>query len=149
MMSPPPCPDPAALLERLKELTGQWSGVRPDGREVGVSYRSTALGSALVETWQLGPGIEALTVYHCDGADLMVTHFCPLGNQPRLRLSRCDGDRFHFEYQDASGLTPGAAHQQSFWLRLIAPDAFEREETYGGGDEPDEREYIYYRRIAA
>src|SRR5262249_13875281 len=47
--------------------------------------RVTAPGSAVLETLFPGEPMEMVSVYHRDGADLVMTHFCALGNQPRMR----------------------------------------------------------------
>jgi hypothetical protein len=138
----------AAAFERLKGLVGEWRGRRPDGREIGVAYRLSAGGSVLVETWTLGPGRESLTVYHMDGSALMATHFCPQGNQPRLRMMRAAGDRFDFTFHDATDLGPGEAFQHDFWIELGADGRITRSETYVQGEET-ESERITYQRVNA
>jgi hypothetical protein len=136
----------AAAFERLKGLAGQWRGRRPDGREVAVAYRLSACGSVLVETWDLGPGREALTVYHKDGGGLIASHFCPQGNQPRLRMIRAAEARFDFAFLDSTGVEPGQAVQREFWVEFGPDGSFTRGETYVEGDE-SETETITYRRV--
>ncbi len=138
----------ATAFARLKGLAGQWRGNRPDGREVEVDYRTSALDSALVETWNLGPGCEALTIYHMDGNDLMASHFCPQGNQPRLKMRRASGSRFDFSFHDATGVDPGEGVQQSFWIEIGEDGTITRSETYVQGD-TTESETITYRRVTA
>jgi hypothetical protein len=142
-------PAGAESFERLKALVGEWRGRTPGGRDIGVSYRLTAHSSALVETWDLGPGRESMTIYHMDGTELLASHFCPLGNQPRLALKRASADRLDFEFRDGSNLDPATdAHQQSFWIEFQGPDAIVRSETYReGGDE--ESEAVQYQRRPA
>ena len=48
-------------------------------------YAVTAAGSAVVETVFPGTEHEMVTVYHADGSDLVLTHYCMEGNQPRMR----------------------------------------------------------------
>jgi hypothetical protein len=141
---------PAAMpsLEQLKTLVGEWRGRTPHGRDIGLSYRLTANGSSLVETWDLGDGRESLTIYHLDGDILLASHFCPLGNQPRLALRRASADRLEFEFRDGTNLDPAAdAHQHSFWIAFHGPDAIVRSETYreGAGDETEE---VRYERLS-
>jgi hypothetical protein len=124
---------PRETFDRLKALVGAWRGQRPDGREIGVTYRLTAAGTVLVETWALGPGRESLTLYHMDGAELVATHYCPIGNQPRLQMTAALGDRFEFGFRAATDLEPGEAHQHSFWIALTGPAAIARGETYVEG----------------
>ena len=139
-------PAGAAAFQQLKSLVGEWRGQRPDGREVGVTYRLSARDTVLVETWHLGPGRESLTVYHLDGSELMATHFCPQGNQPRLRMSRAAGSRFDFTFHDATGLEPGQAVQHDFWIEIGADGTITRSETYVQGDK-SESETIRYERV--
>jgi hypothetical protein len=138
----------AAAFEQLKNLVGEWRGQRPDGREIGVTYRLSARGSVLVETWNLGPGLESLTVYHIDGSELLATHFCPQGNQPRLRMRQGAGSRFDFTFLDATGVEPGQAIQHDFWIEIGADGTIARGETYVQGDEA-ESETISYERVNA
>jgi hypothetical protein len=136
-------------FQRLKGLAGEWRGRTPHGRDIGLSYRLIAHGSALVETWDLGGGRESLTIYHMDGDVLLASHFCPLGNQPRLSLRRAAPDRLEFEFRDGTNLDPAAdAHQHSFWIEFQGPVAIMRSETYREGAE-DETEAVRYERAPA
>jgi hypothetical protein len=135
----------AAVFDELKGLVGPWSGRRPDGREVGVTYRLSACDTVLVETWNLGAGREALTIYHMDAGKLMATHFCPQGNQPRLRMRQVGGRRFEFTFHDATGVEPGAAVQHEFWIEIDSGGTITRGETYVQGSE-SESETITYAR---
>ena len=137
-----------AVFEQLKSLVGEWKGTTPKGRELSVSYRLTAAGTVLVETWALGPGRESMTVYHLDRDDLVATHYCPIGNQPSLRLKLPAAPaRFEFTFSSATNLPdPKAPHQHSFAVELLGPDRFTRSETYfeNGAGEP---EAVTYSRV--
>jgi hypothetical protein len=61
---------PSASLERLKTLAGEWVAAED--------------------------GDEMVTVYHADGPDLVLTHYCLEGNQPRMRAKGAQGSRFDF-----------------------------------------------------
>ncbi len=118
---------------QLSSLVGVWDGKFEDGRPHRVSYRLTAGGTVLIETWTLGPARESLTLYHLDGDALMATHYCPQGNQPRLQLSHTTGpkERLSFVFRDGGNLhVQGKSHQHAFWIELKGPDAFVRSETY-------------------
>lgn len=140
-------PTSVDVFERLKGLVGEWSGRSGSGRELRVSYRLLAGGSALVEHWTLSPTRDSMTIYHLDGAQLMATHYCPLGNQPRLRLQRpASMQELRFEFFDATNLPdPAAAHQQSFFLRFQGADSFVRGETYVEKGKPDSETVTFTR----
>lgn len=149
--------DAEAAFERLKTLLGQWQGTFDNGRTHQVSYRTTAGGTVLMETWSLGPGRESVTLYHLDGERLLATHYCPQGNQPRLQWIGDDADgRMQFRFVDGTHLeVPGKSHQHAFWLRLDGADRYTRSETYvENGSTPGERTEaqsdppVTYTRIA-
>ena len=73
-----------------------------------VIYRLTGAGSALVETDFPDSGHEMVSVYHLDGEDLRLTHYCAAGNQPRLKLDRASSTptRFVFVFDGGSNLDP-------------------------------------------
>jgi hypothetical protein len=106
--------DAKAAFARLKELAGTWkndvSGHGDEHRssENKVVYRLTGAGSALVETDFPGTGHEMISVYHLDGDDLRLTHYCAAGNQPRLKLDRAHSstDKLVFVFDGGSNLNP-------------------------------------------
>ena len=46
-------------------------------------YGVTAAGTAVMEALFPETDHEMLTVYHLEGNDLVLTHYCAMGNQPR------------------------------------------------------------------
>ncbi|HEX4130718.1 MAG TPA: hypothetical protein VHZ24_11805 [Pirellulales bacterium] len=74
-------------LDAFKALTGDWVAkqVGGDEKEFTVNYKVTAGGSAVVETISPGTDHEMVTVIHGDGPDLVLTHYCMLGNQPQMK----------------------------------------------------------------
>lgn len=133
----PPAPKPSqaeAAFARLSTLVGRWEGRFDNGRAHAVTYRLTAGGSVLLETWDLSPTRESLTLYHLDGDALVATHYCPQGTQPRLQLATAgdrDGGRLAFEFRDGTSLQSSErSHQHSFWIELRDDDTYLRSETY-------------------
>jgi hypothetical protein len=77
----------AHRFEALKGLAGDWVAVGEDGKptdKVESSIRLTSGGHTVQETLFPGSGHEMVTMYHLNGADLVLRHYCSLGNQPRL-----------------------------------------------------------------
>jgi len=137
-----------AAFTQLQTLVGEWEGKTEKGRALKVSYRLTANNTVLIETWTLGPQRESLTLYHMDNESLLATHYCPVGNQPRLRFKEGgSASLFAFEFVSATNLPkPEAAHQHRFEMELLDANSFARSETYlenGKGD----AERIVYSRI--
>jgi hypothetical protein len=111
-----------AAFARLKTLAGTWKGqlistdaaAKPKecpaghGAESTVTYRLTGAGSDLVETQFPGTCHEMVSVYHLDGEDLRMTHYCAMGNQPRVKLDRAHSrpDHLIFVFDGGSNLNP-------------------------------------------
>lgn len=121
----------ASLLERVKALAGRWEGVaywsdRPDDRQpVTMTYSLTGRGSAVVENFDPGTGPLMTSVYHADGEDLRMSHFCGAGNQPRLiaRPSSDEPDVIRFSFVDATNLgDPPAGHVHAAELEFVGDD---------------------------
>jgi hypothetical protein len=151
-------PSAADVFARMSALVGDWTGTFENGRAHLVNYRLSAGGTVLVETWALAPGRESITIYYVDGDELLATHYCPQGNQPRLRLiSGTNRDRFDFALKDGGNLSvPGGWHQHLMWLQLGDTDSFSRSETYvenGSTAEQiakvEEGGVVIYRRVIA
>ena len=124
--------DPHAEFLNLQKLVGQWRGINEAGEPVLVSYRLSANDSTLVEYWTFANDMDALTLFHMDGARLMATHFCPIGNQPRFILDQKTPSGFlKFEFLDATNLAnPKDPHGHAFDMHVIDNNTLERTETY-------------------
>ncbi len=97
-----------AAFERLKGMAGRWE-CKTEGQPLpDIVYKVTAAGSAVVETMFEGSDHEMVTVYHLDGDDLLLTHYCAAGNQPRLKLDRAasTADRLVFAFDGGTNLDP-------------------------------------------
>jgi hypothetical protein len=77
-----------AAFGRLKALAGEWESVAEGSSFPGtqkVSYRLIGGGSTVLETLFPGTKMEMVSAYHRDGKDLVMTHYCAAGNQPRFK----------------------------------------------------------------
>src|SRR5215475_7057857 len=69
-------------LSQIKALIGNWSGTfqwtsgRKDSGSMNATYYVTGNGSAVVENLMTESTPVMTTVYHLDGRDLRMTHFC-------------------------------------------------------------------------
>jgi hypothetical protein len=84
----PPVQDPR--FEFLKRLAGSWvsPSVEEGMPESTVEFRVTAGGHAVEEREFLGTPMEMVTLYHLEGKELVATHYCMIGNRPRLTAAR-------------------------------------------------------------
>lgn len=114
-------------FERIKSLAGEWVAAE-DGEmtkkgDLVARYAVTAGGSALVETVFPGSPHEMVTVYHADGPDVVLTHYCVEGNQPRMRARAVAGPRFDFEFEGGANIDPARdRHMHSASLEIVGAD---------------------------
>jgi hypothetical protein len=120
-----------AGFEKMKTLVGSWKGKDADGKAVAVSYKVVSAGSTVMETLDMMDTPEAMvTMYHVNGDKLMMTHYCSMGNQPRMRADKmsADGSMIAFTMYDASNLAKKTdAHMSKLVLTFKDADHFIQE----------------------
>lgn len=128
-------------IERLKALAGDWVSAE-DGEmakkgELVARYAVTAAGSAVVETVFPGSAHEMVTVYHADGPDLVLTHFCMEGNQPRMRAKAPHGARFEFAFDGGTNIDAKKdRHMNSATMEIVGVDEIRSVWTELAGGQP-------------
>lgn len=75
-------------FERMKQLVGTWQSETSEMGKVSVVYRLISGGSTLMETIMPGSDHEMVTMYHLEGDDFVLTHYCVIGNQPRMKAEK-------------------------------------------------------------
>src|SRR5688500_17353593 len=118
---------PAAQgLDKLKALEGEWidvDGVFGKKGDVAVTYLVTACGKNVVETFHISTPGEMVTVYHMDGTDLVLTHYCSGGNQPRMRSKGLNGNTLAFDFDGGANIDPAkTSHMHSATIEFISAD---------------------------
>ncbi len=129
-------------FKQLQGLAGSWKLTTPKSAgqsRFRISYRLISRDTALVETFGDPAGSITQTVYHLDGPNLMATHYCAQGNQPRLRLQTDSTDTtLHFAFFDVTNLKhPEDSHLIDLRFTLLKDGRTEREETYLSNGQKD------------
>ncbi len=122
--SEPSAMDAKAAFHRLRSLVGRWEA-KTDQANIQVTYELIAGGSALVERQLIENMPPMETVYYLDGSRLLLTHYCMLGNQPRMQATAFDAGtgELKFEFLDITNLaSPGALHMHSGTFRFVDDD---------------------------
>jgi hypothetical protein len=126
--------DDSSAFERLKTLTGnwegtyKWTGARSDEGKMNVTYSLTGHGTTVIENLGDENDPSMTTAYHMDNGVLRMTHFCGVGNQPRLKATSYDPEKgvINFEFVDATNLpTPDAPHVNGLRLMFVGKDAIQ------------------------
>ena len=115
--------DAQKALATLKTLPGTWEGpgMEGDGQhdKVRVDFKITGGGSAVMS--EILGHDDMISMFHLDGDRLLLTHYCAVGNQPRMQASMSpDGKTLTFNYLDATNLSsPNAGHMQKMILTIL------------------------------
>ena len=145
------------MFERFKALAGEWEGTfewshgRGESGKLKATYYLTGNGSALVENLIMGDAPTMTTVYHVDGADLRMTHYCGARNQPRLKATHVDESTgaIEFSFVDVTNATASPAYVNAFRIQFDGADRINLRFTFGGGSGKGAIENIALRRVAA
>jgi len=130
--------DTKTAFARIKTLKGTWKSqinsddqspdhkekAKHDAAEPPVVFSLTGAGSAVMETQFPGTGHEMVSVYHLDGNDLRMTHYCAMGNQPRVKLDRAHStpDKLVFAFDGGTNLDPEKDHHIHGLTITFLPD---------------------------
>lgn len=111
------------VFDQLKGLDGTWEG-NPEGEgeeaeaeaeaagPVKHEIQVSAAGTVVMETMNPGTDGEMINMYHLDGDDLLLTHYCAGGNQPQMRLDLAESteDLLVFDFVGGTNLDPATDH---------------------------------------
>ena len=118
---------PDTSLAPLKFLVGEWKGTDTDGKPYKTTYALSSGGTNLTETLTPPDSPPMTTMYYSDGDHLMLTHFCSLNNQPRMRAGGVkEGDKsITFAFVDATNLkNPTDVHMHQLSIEVKDHDHF-------------------------
>jgi hypothetical protein len=128
-------------FEQFKQIAGTWEGKEVEGRmgmDVRAVYRVTSGGSAVVETLFPNTDHEMVTVIHPDGNDLLLTHYCMVGNQPQMKApGTSDVKEVAFKFVRATNLkSPDAMHMHEVTYTFVDNDTLRSKWTHYHGGKP-------------
>jgi hypothetical protein len=125
-----PTPPTNPALEKMKKLAGTWLAVDKDGKatdQVVSIIKVTAGGSIVHETLFPGQPHEMISIYTADGPDLVMTHYCVLGNQPRMKADpKSPSNQIVFQFAGGGNLNPAKdKHMHEATLTILGSDLIE------------------------
>lgn len=123
--------DAQKVLDKFKSMAGTWQGKSPTGDTSEVTYRLQAGGTAAMAELQMGD--EGMTsMFYVDGDQLLMTHFCPSNNQPRMKATISpDLKTVSFDFLDATNLPgPQAGHMHRAVYVFSDADHYSEEWTW-------------------
>lgn len=123
------------MLGRVAQLSGDWQSPDEHGGQLhAANFAPTSGGSAMREIMFPGQPHEMTNLYHMDGSDLVVTHYCAAGNQPRMVASQPrpteNGTAFDFNFESVSNLRPEHDHYMGQMTLYILDDGTVRQDWF-------------------
>ncbi len=118
-------------MEALKGLVGSWYRIKTENGQQSYElvsvYKLTGGGKVVHETIFPGKPFEMITVYHLDGNDVVATHYCAAGNQPRFKLDPSStATKMVFNFNGGSNIDPAKdMHMHEGTVTIIDADHIE------------------------
>ena len=113
-------------FDRLKSLDGSWidvDGIFGTKGAVAVTYKVTSGGHSVIETFPTGTPHEMVTVYHLEGNDLVLTHYCTSNTQPKMKSPGLQGNTVTFTFTGGTNIDPAkTSHMHSAKIEFVSAD---------------------------
>jgi len=107
-------------FRKIQSLAGQWEGKDEQGSPVKSKFLPVASDTAVMETLSMAGMEEMVTLYSLDVDSIVLTHYCPTNNQPRMRAVPDDPKQLEFAFTGASNLADSnVGHEHKLVLQFI------------------------------
>ena len=144
-----PTKHPLPALLKLQSLAGDWEGTDERGKAVRTSFRLIAGKTAVSETLAMSGMEEMVTIYTQDGDDLVLMHYCPTNNQPRMRAVPRTGEvkELVFAFEAAGNLaSPDEGHEHQLVIQFQDTDHITERWTWRSNGKDSETVYRFARK---
>ncbi len=115
----------AKLFDPVKALEGTWT--TSDGTKT--VFHVTSYGTVVRETMYPGKSNEMTNMYTLDGKSLLMTHYCAMGNQPRMKADALTNNRLVFKPAGVTDFDAGEAYMSAMTLVFVNKDHIEQRWT--------------------
>ena len=148
--------DAASAMAFLTSTAGEWQsgpqhehgGPAPAGNRNAVSVKTKAAGSAVVHTYAQGTPGEMETIFHMNGDELLLTHYCALQNAPVLRFVKSNKPgELKFEFKGGTNFDAKVdAHLHESTFQIKDKDTVEQSSTvFANGKANPELKSVLHR----
>src|SRR5262249_31321657 len=95
-------PEQEAMFNQIKSLSGKWSTQGREGMKGEIDFAVSSNDSIVRETMFPGTPHEMTNIYHLDGPSVVMTHYCAMGNQPKMRATKGSTKEIPFHFDSVS-----------------------------------------------
>jgi hypothetical protein len=107
---------------KLQALAGDWSGKDEHGGAVTSRFEPVAGNTAVMESLKMADmGEDMLTLYSVDQNSIVLMHYCPTNNQPKMRATPGTGavQELVFSFEGAGNLPDtSAGHEHKLVIQF-------------------------------
>jgi len=138
-------------FDRLKTLVGVWGATPGDGKTFTSTIRLVSNGTALEEAFDAEEHVQMVTLYTADGDRVALTHFCSMGNQPRMETPAVthDSNEFAFAFTGATNLASlDDMHMHQMTLKIEDSDHFSETWTMHANGKEQTETFHFTRKKA-
>jgi hypothetical protein len=114
-----------AAFAKMQSLAGDWEGRADAGNPVKSRFLVVASNTAVLETLRVSGMEEMVTLYSVDKDSIVLVHYCPTNNQPRMRATPASGNvkELVFTFQGAGNLSSLAVgHEHKLVIEFLDKD---------------------------
>ena len=143
-------PNATAAFDKLKSLAGTWEADTPKGK-ITAKFELTSGDTVILERLSSPADGEMLTLYTLDGDRVLLTHYCHVGNQPRMQASSFDPktNQIGFSFVDVTGLPNSASpHMHQAVFTLTSPGQLTESWTFYQDGKPAMTFPFTFHRVA-
>ncbi len=139
-------------FERLKALEGTWEGQAghgQPGQPATVTWRVASGGSVVEETLFPGTPHEMISMYHLVDGQLVLTHYCSMANQPRMRLDPkgSSPDRLVFAFDGGTNFDPAKdTHVHSGVVEWKGDTLHASWTVFSAGKQTGQNQFVLHRK---
>jgi hypothetical protein len=140
----------SAGIQKLRSLAGDWEGKDEHGNPVKTTFKPIAGDTAVMETLSMARMEEMVTIYSQDGDTIVLSHYCPMNNQPRMRATPPPGEvnELVFAFEGAGNLDdPTEGHEHKLVIQFQDKDHITEHWTWRSNDKDTEMIYRFERKI--
>ncbi len=136
-------------FDALKALAGEWTITLPDGTKSSQTYRVVSGDSAIILDQNVPGEGSMITMFHPDGQKTVATHYCSMGNQPRMVSDGTDTKDIAFKFKDITNDEGKAGSMRDLTIVIIDKDHHNQVWTWQDAKGKQEVETFKYTRASA
>lgn len=139
-------------FQQLTRLEGKWKGTSDEGKgpePVEVDYELSSGGSVILETLFKNSPHEMIGTYHDDGDKISYTHYCGLGNQPRMVSAQgISGGQIRFDFVNATNMASSKdPHMHALTITFLGDNKIRQDWTHYENGKPAGTKSFEFTRV--